>query len=478
MTSFWNRLAIGGINRATAPYSVALPLERGYKKYYSNARWDSDTAFHYFHNKIYKEWRVSILKKLYKIASLLFAWGLLMNTAAFATNDVPTTVSNNMDASSDTPVAPDNLSQLPALGAYNALYSTFEMDETGDYIFPDEYGGEYINDNDQLVVLLVNRTEASENNYLSRCGENANNIVQFQDAEYSLNDLISIQNDMRSSYAELSVELTSIDCEENQIDVYVSEESSLATRNSAQARTAGSSIYFSDAVNIVITHNNLCENSYAAPAAYELAADTRATNAYGGWFLKSSSGTFTAGFCGTYSGKPAVVSCGHGATKNGTVSRINAYGTTLDSSFGTVSKQQYSNSAYGDYSIITLAGYSATNKITYNGTTYSITGNQYSAPKGTRIYKIGYSTGLTSGTIESNYSDIGSSGESYSGMYIYGIIRTSVSSASGDSGGPVFLAYSSGYGALGTVAATTASGEMMYSALRYAINAGFSLKTS
>lgn len=81
------------------------------------------------------------IKKLYKIASLLLAWGLPMNTAAFAANDVPATVSNNMDASSDTPVVPDNLSQLPALEAYNALYSTFEMDETGDYIFPDEYGG-------------------------------------------------------------------------------------------------------------------------------------------------------------------------------------------------------------------------------------------------------------------------------------------------------------------------------------------------
>lgn len=91
-------------------------------------------------------------------------------------------------------------------------------------------------------------------------------------------------------------------------------------------------------------------------------------------------------------------------------------------------------------------------------------------------YKIGYSTGWTSGTITSNYSDIGNSGESYEGMYIYGIIRTSALSADGDSGGPVFLAYSSGYGALGTVAATTPADEMMYSALRYATNGGFSLK--
>lgn len=384
-------------------------------------------------------------------------------------------------ASENTAAVQDDLSQLPALEAYNALYSTFEMDESGDYFFPDEYGGEYINDDDELVILLVNRTENSEANYIARCGGNDNNIVQFQDAEYSLNSLISLQKEMRSSYAELSVQLTSIDCETNQIDVYVSEESPLAAQNSAQARIVENSdlnTYFNDAVNIIVSNENLGENMHTAPAAYELTADTRATSAYGGWFLKNSRGSFTVGFCGTYNGNAAVVSCGHGTSVGDTVSRINAYGTSLDSSFGTVSKMQYTNSAYGDYSIITLSGYTATNKITYNGVTYSITGNQYSAPAGTTIYKIGYATGLTSGTITSNYSDIGSYGESYSGMYIYGIIRTSSSSASGDSGGPVFLAYSSGYGALGTVAATTSSGDMMYSALRYATNAGFSLKTS
>jgi hypothetical protein len=355
------------------------------------------------------------------------------------------------------------------------------MNEAGDYVFPDEYGGEYINENNQLVILLVDRTDELEESYIARCGGNENNVVQFQDAEYSLNNLISLQKDMRNSYAEMGVQLTSIDCIENQIDVYVPEDSPLVAQTSTQTKSAkdsAMSTYFNDAVNIIVSSENDHVSPQTAPAAHELNNEARATNAYGGWFLKNSNGTFTAGFCGTYNGYAAVVSCGHGTVSNGSVSRINAYETTLDDSFGTVSKIQYTSGQYGDYSIITLSGYAATNKVTYNGTNYSITGNQYSAPVGTTIYKIGYSTGLTAGTITSNYSDIGSYGESYSSMYIYGIIRTSASSAKGDSGGPVFLTYSSGYGALGTVAATTASGEMMYSALRYAVSGGFSLKTS
>ena len=384
-------------------------------------------------------------------------------------------------ASDNTSVIPDNLDQLPALEAYNTLYASFAMDDFGDYIFPDEYGGEYINDNNQLVILLVDRTNELEESYAARCGGNENDVVQFQDAEFSLNDLISLQKDMRNSYAEMGVQLTSIDCIENQIDVYVPEDSPLIAQTFTRAKSAKESAlstYFNDAVNIIVSNEDDYVSPQAAPAAYELSNEARATNAYGGWFMKNSVGTVTAGFCGTYNGYAAVVSCGHDMTVGDTMSRVNAYGTTLDSSFGTVSKKQYANRGYGDYSIVTLSGYAATNKITYNGTNYSITGNQYSAPVGTTIYKIGYTTGLTSGSIQSNYSDMESSGESYAGMYIYGIIRTSASSASGDSGGPVFLAYSSGYGALGTVAGTTRANEMMYSALRYAVSGGFSLRTS
>src|SRR5690625_3231869 len=48
--------------------------------------------------------------------------------------------------------------QEPALEAYLKLSESFEKDEFGIPVYPDGYAGEYINENNQLVLLVVNES--------------------------------------------------------------------------------------------------------------------------------------------------------------------------------------------------------------------------------------------------------------------------------------------------------------------------------
>lgn len=45
--------------------------------------------------------------------------------------------------------------QEPALKAYDELYSHFEQDKNGNYIYPYNYAGEYIDDNFNLILLVT-----------------------------------------------------------------------------------------------------------------------------------------------------------------------------------------------------------------------------------------------------------------------------------------------------------------------------------
>ena len=55
--------------------------------------------------------------------------------------------------------------QGEALRAYKLLTNTFPMREDCSWIYPEEYGGAYIDDNNSLVIALVDRTAELEAEY-------------------------------------------------------------------------------------------------------------------------------------------------------------------------------------------------------------------------------------------------------------------------------------------------------------------------
>ena len=145
----------------------------------------------------------------------------------------------------------------------------------------------------------------------------------------------------------------------------------------------------------------------------------------------------------------------------------------------------------GDFSIIKLtnSAYTTSNKISNN---LSITGTYSSLPVGTKIYKYGITTGLTSGTV-TQYLDLTTC--SYylnaSQYYIRGLYKhkMDVSGSTngvdgGDSGGPVYIKSGTNYLLHGIVSAcgkTVSSGgyDIMYSTpVFFAVDAGFTVKTS
>lgn len=79
--------------------------------------------------------------------------------------------------------------QEPALRAYQNLWDSFDKDEVGTPIYPDEYAGEYIS-GDKLVIMLANPTQEQKDEYIRRSGYSEH--ITFESVSYSLNYLNSL----------------------------------------------------------------------------------------------------------------------------------------------------------------------------------------------------------------------------------------------------------------------------------------------
>lgn len=75
--------------------------------------------------------------------------------------------------------------QEEASAAYDELINSFPQSKsTGDRIYPDYFGGAYINDEGQLVVYVTDL-----NNVPLLLGADDKNVVIYQECEYSYNEL-------------------------------------------------------------------------------------------------------------------------------------------------------------------------------------------------------------------------------------------------------------------------------------------------
>ena len=348
--------------------------------------------------------------------------------------------------------------------AHSLLWASFPKDENGwPSSYPEDYAGCYIDEASDLVILLVNPTEKSKEAYKELCGNSSR--VKFKAAQYSMEELegyIAEINGLAKKY-----ELVSwyIDQKNNSISIEVLKQDYNAINNLTKSVSAKTYAPF----NIV----SVAEK-----------AETTATSVYGGMEFFSKTGNSgvsefaTIGVCGRYNGKSAVLTAGHCFYAEGNT----MYNRNRTSAMGTVKKKSYQAfTSNGDYAIVELNNnYTATNQVLGpSGTKISITNYTMNVPIGTLVMKYGASTGYTTGTVEA----INATAE-YNKLAYYGLTRVKMNQVGtskginvGDSGGPVFFKQSVQYRIVGNISGRAGDYTMFFCDIRYALNAGFTVKT-
>ena len=174
--------------------------------------------------------------------------------------------------------------------AYQKLWDDFYDETSKELIYPANYGGEYI-DGDKLVILLTDVSEESKQYYRDICDSNC---LVFQEAEYSLNYLQNLeQNVLNLINNGVKISSYGIDNKNNSYSVELSNKDTTFLPMYAANRISTSSL----------------------PIQYSFGKNIEAcaTSMYGGYSLtnESTNGQMSAGICGTYNGKKALLTCGH-----------------------------------------------------------------------------------------------------------------------------------------------------------------------
>ncbi len=350
--------------------------------------------------------------------------------------------------------------QSEALQAYEKLWNTFKMDSNGCPIYPDEYGGEYI-DGNTLYVWLVDLTEELKEQYHSICDYSGN--VEFLNARYSLNELDALKEKVMELPLEYHITGCVADRRENKLRIYLLERQEYIFHD--LDHVLGGTEYIVEEGNYAtLCSTNLClGNSLGIP----------------------NIGTFTLGTCGTYNSQPAILTAGHCVPGPNVSIR---YGDTLGTVFAT---SQISHCAYqslGDFAIATIDSSQQLNFVTTNVlqplfSPSTISGVLFSgwAPVGTNLYAYGKETHLVSGTVSQigvvQYVEV----NPIEHVDVNGVIQVTPYSTNidqGDSGGPVFC--NDLY--MGNLFLGTLTGHddyyFYYSPVSYAESEGFTVKTN
>ncbi|MDU6263190.1 MAG: trypsin-like serine protease [Anaerocolumna aminovalerica] len=304
--------------------------------------------------------------------------------------------------------------QEKALAAYEVLFSTFSI-LNNEIIYPDEYAGEYI-ENNKLVIQLSGATEEKKNEYRELLKDY--DCVEIRDVMYSSNYLNGLLNEIEKDIKIYSPSNYGIDTKINSIVIEVPKTNYdlasqyLATQNNLWKAT--------DNVPIKII-----EGEYSR---------TEAINLIGGNMINHNGYSFTLGYGGRAYGYNVYASSGHNT--------IPGYPVYYNGSqIGTLAGKQFNDNAVGDFSIITINdNYSVTNLVKLSDdTTAPISAVYNNPPVGTTLFKYGafgqYAVATVTKVNQTVYY-------AEQGVSIKGLTKTSIDSGTsqgGDSGGPYYL---------------------------------------
>lgn len=302
--------------------------------------------------------------------------------------------------------------QAESIEQYQNMLAEFNYDSkvrmNGQQVYDSNYGGAYIDNTGDLVVLLV-ECEQEDVNEIRR--NTKNDEIKTVDCEYSFNELlgvISAVNDNLGYLLDNGIIISEMyeDIYNNNIKIGVKE----LTKEKEQI------------IRSLI--DSPCMEIYSQDVEDELQTEIR-----GGYEITSTSGgASTLGFCATRGGVEGFVIAGHAGPN--LYDNFTYAGTTV----GYVTATAYYNRTTADAAFLTKSQYVETSAKISAFTCHSVATSVSEYPVGTLVYKYGISTGQTSGYVESNYYT------SYAdNKYFLSQTTTTYQCEPGDSGGPVYV---------------------------------------
>ena len=317
------------------------------------------------------------------------------------------------------------LEQIPAIKAHEAIYESMLINDEGEELLPEWYGGCYISEDNKLVIKIVQGYDEIVNTIEQTVPTDASYTVE--NTDISLGDLVSLSEIVKASDAAGTFSALTISQQDSVVYVsFPEEKEGICTYNSSRS----------------IMNNEHIEVRYGVKPVTTSAikgGDTLFRNENG---LMRSHGT--VGFCGTfvkggttYSG---IVTAGHVAQNTALYFGYNnPLGNESDNSI-----IQYANRQAGDYALIPMGNNSKTNLVKLSSTTsgevtYISEDDYISGMIDNRyVFKYGFVTGMTMGQITGYNTEV-----HYGNVYIEGLVQITDKSgdtllSEGDSGGPVW----------------------------------------
>ena len=337
-----------------------------------------------------------------------------------------------------------------AVAASGVLTESFEMDEVGNFIYPDTLCGIWI-EGDKLIVALTADDQTTTEYYDAILGD-YKGYVEYVTRPYSKNQLCdfieSISEFIEQKYNEPIQSFKVIE-QENRIEIGVSE-----------------------GLREQIKKDAVILDEYPVTIVNGITTETTTTALKGGMAISNANAgcAMTLSVCGTYDGGSALVTCGHGGQTTGNVIKYSG------SQIGQTAFVRYTNYNYGDFSFVPImsGNFSGSNQIL----SYYISGYQ-NPVAGTTVKFYGKTTAsIGYGTVVSTGIMI------YAGssVYVKGITEVQVYSGNiqgGDSGGPFFCLSGSTVKYCGVLHGkrVTEESELMgyFTPYQYLAQAGFSL---
>jgi len=387
---------------------------------------------------------------------LLLLSGIIMLTvsAVSSTPQTDDTVSNEepIIAEPGNEISDEELANFmelkqPAITAHEEFQEKLVWDdELGDYLYPDTFAGAYLDkETFKLCVALTDCSAQVKAEYDKFFSDPS--VITYVEANYSYNDLLEVKEEIKSSY-------------DNYACIGISQSKNVVR------------VGFSDEATIQEISNVAARSAMPVEVYYSEPAIAYTSELRGGDRLDDR----TVGVCGTYNGRNAILTCGHGGTYVG--QEIYFDGNPIPV---TVERVQYADGKSFDFAIAIVysdSGLTLTNKV-INDVKYAdgslgsttITGIKTGFPTEGDMCKYGATSkfGVYS-ILESNIE------VSYETTKIGGLVSCAYTRGSralpGDSGGPVY----SGHTFYGTISG--GNDTQMYFSPICGVPSAFSVKTS
>lgn len=298
----------------------------------------------------------------------------------------------------------------------NELNLNYQNKITKQIEYPSDFGGMYINDNQQLVIQIVKKSKIkntiksvssklnNDNNIIYEYVENSNeklDKVNKQIQEYFTNN-ITANKGFKANYIDVVNNVVVVELDNN-----TSEEQNWFKEN----------VINSDVIKFIKNENNM----------------TEIKNYYVGDKYSASQGQCSVGYRAKKNGVEGFVTAAHCVNNNEKILGL-----------GEVNSWVYSGTKGVDATFIqTYSGNSVSNYLAWpTDKTTSISTEVSDAPIfGMMVVKSGYRTQTTVGFI----TNVDYSSYTEDGIYWQRLVNTTCTSNHGDSGGIVFISSSSGY---------------------------------